>query len=157
MPPVARVDAVPGCDLDEGRVAAGDHLGVEVEPAWRALGSAGRIGSAHRKAVDAGAVERRHVGRRRKVRGKHAVERVGERDRFRRQRLEVDRVLEAQARLLRRNHLEELLLARRVAYGGKQRVLRIEARVPHGSALTVTMAPAGKPSLAAGTRIQPSA
>ncbi len=137
------VVAVPGATSIDGRMAAGDHLGIEAEPARRALGGARRIGGAHREAVDAGAVERRHVGRCGKVRGEHAVERIGERNRLGRQRREVDRRLEAQPRLRRRNHLEELLLARGVAHRGEQRVLGIEALVPHGSALTMTVAPAG--------------
>ena len=79
-PPVAMVVAVPGFDLDLGRVAAGDHLGVERDLLRRAVGGAGGVGGAQRKAVDIGAVERRHVDRRGEIVRQHAAERSRERD-----------------------------------------------------------------------------
>ena len=78
-PPVAIAVAVPGATVSCRRVAAGEHLGVEREPARRGFGRADRVGGAQREAVDIGAVERRHVDRRRDVVREHAAERVGER------------------------------------------------------------------------------
>ncbi len=124
-------------------MAAGDHLGIEAELPRRALGGARGVGGAHREAVDAGAVERRHVGRRGEIGGEHAVERIGERHRLGGQRREVDRRLEAQARFPRRDHLEKLLLARRAAHRGEQRLAGGQVLAAHGSALTKTVAPAG--------------
>ena len=69
-----------GLDLDLGRMAAGDHLGVERELLRRAVGGAGEVGGAQRKAIDVGAVERRHVDRRREIVRQHAAERRRERD-----------------------------------------------------------------------------
>ena len=73
-----------GPDLDLGRVAAGDHLGVERELLRRGVGRARGVGGAQREAVDIGAVERRHVDRRGEIGGQHAAERRRERARVRR-------------------------------------------------------------------------
>ena len=67
-PPVAIVVAVPGVDLERRRMAAGDHFGVEREAARRGVARAGGVGGAQRKAIDIGAVERRHVDRRQRRR-----------------------------------------------------------------------------------------
>ncbi len=71
-------------------------------------------------------------------------------------------LFEPRARLLRRHHFEELLLARGGAHARDELVLRpsaallAHADVSHGHGLTCTLAPAAKPSLSAGTSIQPS-
>ena len=64
-----------GLHFDFGRMAAGDHLGVERDLLRRAIGGAGRVGRADREAVDVGAVERRHVDRRGEIARQHAAER----------------------------------------------------------------------------------
>ena len=56
-------------------MAAGDHFGVERDLPRRAVGRAGGVGGAQREAVDIGAVERRHVDRRRHIVRQHAAER----------------------------------------------------------------------------------
>ena len=61
------------------RDAAGDHFGIERKALRRAVAGAGRIGGAHGKAVDIGAIERRRVDRRDHVGGKHAGKRRAER------------------------------------------------------------------------------
>ena len=105
--------AVPGATSSVGAIAADDHLGIEREPSRRAVAGAGGVGGAQRKAVDIGAVERRHVDRRRDVVRQHARERSRERDGFGRQRREIEMPSRSGARLLGRDHFEELLLARR--------------------------------------------
>ncbi len=127
-------------------MSAGDHLGIEHEPPRRAVGGARGVGGAHREPVDAGAVERRHVGRRREIGGEHAFERIGEGDGLDRQRSEIDGAFEPAARLGGGNHFEELLLARRIAHRGEEfvgGVGRRRAFAAHGSGLTATEAPAG--------------
>ena len=80
--------------------AAGDHLRVEGERRRRARASAREIGGANGEAVDARAVEGRHVERRRDVLRNDAPERVGERHGFAPERPRPQRRLEA-ARPLR--------------------------------------------------------
>ena len=67
--------------------------------------------------------------------------------------------LEAGARLLGGDDLEELLLPRRLPHGREQIGAAISrlALVVHGHGLNATVAPAGCPSLSGGIRIQPSA
>ena len=150
-----------GLDLELRRMAAGDHLGVERELLRRAVGGAGRVGGAQREAVDIGAVERRHVDRRRhdrapaRGRAPPRARRVspgsGARSRWRSKRF---------LRLLGGHDFEELLLPRRLAHGGEQFALGARSAcgsLAHGHGLTTTRAPAGWPSLSAGIRIQPSA
>ena len=50
--------------FERRRNAAGDHFGVERKPLRRAVARADRIGRAHGKAVDIGAIERRRIDRR---------------------------------------------------------------------------------------------
>ena len=91
-------------------MAAGDHLGVERELLRCAVGGARGVGGAQRKAVDIGAVERRHVDRRREIGGEHAAERRRKGHALGGQGRAVDMALEALARFFRRDDLEELLL-----------------------------------------------
>jgi hypothetical protein len=87
-------------DLDLGRMSAGDHLGVERKLDRCAVGCAGSIGGAQREAVDVGAVERRHVDRRREIVRQHAAERGRERHALGGQRAEIEAALETLAGLL---------------------------------------------------------
>ena len=64
-----------GPDLELRRMAAGDHFGVERDLLGACLGRAGGVGGAQRKAIDIGAVERRHVDRRGQIVRQHAAER----------------------------------------------------------------------------------
>ena len=153
------VVAVPGATSERGRVAADDDLGVETQPLRRGVGRAHGVGGAQRKAVDVGAIERRHVDRRRHVVREHAPERSGERDALRRQRRKIDMARKARARLVGGDDFEELLLPRRAADRLDQRswlAAVLSEAVAHGHGLITTSLPAGKPSLSAGTRIQPS-
>ncbi len=138
---------------------AADHdLRVEAKPLRRRVARTRRVGGAQRKAVDVGAVERRHVDRRRDVVREHAPERSGKHDALRRQRRKIDMPCKARTRLVGGDDFEELLLPRRAA----DRLDEVAAcsafvqAVAHGHGLTTTSLPAGKPSLLAGTRIQPS-
>ena len=75
-------------------------------------------------------------------------------------RREIDVAGETRARFLRRDDFEKLLLPRGAADGGKQ-LVRVACRfgvetLVHGQGFITTVLPAGKPSLSAGTRIQPS-
>ena len=68
------------------------------------------VGRSHRKAVDIGAVERRHVDRRHHVLGKRAAKRVGERSRAPRYRARKQGGLEARQRVFARQDGQELVL-----------------------------------------------
>ncbi len=72
--------------------------------------AAGEIGGTHRKAIDVGAVERRHVDRRRHVFGQRAAERIGERALLCRHRARKQRGFEARQRILARQNGQELVL-----------------------------------------------
>ena len=138
---------------------ADDHLAVEAQLSRRGVAGARGVGRAHRETVHISAVERRHVDRRGHVARQHAAERIGERDRFAGKRRQIDMPRKARARLLGRDHFEELLLPRGAADRRDQIVLggfRLETR-SHGQGLIMTSVPGGYPSLSAGTRIQPSA
>ena len=60
------------------RDTAGDHLVVEPQAYGRGFVRRGEIGRAHRKAVDIGTVERRHVDRRRDVLAQRTTKRIRE-------------------------------------------------------------------------------
>ena len=147
-----------GLHLDLGRVAAGDHLGVERELLRRAVGGAGDVGGAQRKAVDIGAVERRHVDRRGEIVRQHAAERGRERHALGGQGREIEMRLEALARLLGGDDFEKLLLARGLrgrrpaARSRRASALRL---VAHGHGLTTTRAPA-RMALAVGRNEDPA-
>ena len=119
-PPVAMVVAEPGTTSMAGGMAADDHLRVEAQAYRRRVAGARRVGRAQRKAVHIGAVERRHVDRRRHIAGKHPGKRRRERDRLGRQRRQLDMARKARGGLLGRDHLEELLLPGGSADGGEQ-------------------------------------
>ena len=116
----------------------------------RGIGRAGDIGGAHGEAIDIGTVERRNIDRRTDVVREYTAERGGKRDRLGRHRRQIDMACKSGLRFFRRNHFEKLFLPRRAADRGKQigRLSRgsFEA-LAHGSGLSVTSAPAGKPSL----------
>jgi hypothetical protein len=166
----ARNDAA-GCDrcrrprqhLD-GRLDAARHdFGVEHEPPHRIGAGAGKIGGAHRKTVDIGTIERRRIDRRDHIGREHTAERCGEWNGLAGKRRTIDRGIEAPPRLLGRDHFEELLLPRgaldRVEDRGVrvfQHFLRAGRFLTHGQGLTATGVPSAKPSLSAGTTIQPS-
>ena len=72
-----------GRHLDLRRVPAGDHFGVETQFQRRGFARLGNVFRAQCEAVDAGAVERRHIERRRDVMRQRAAERGIERNGFR--------------------------------------------------------------------------
>ena len=152
------VVAVPGSHLELRRVAAGDHLGVERELLRRVVGRAGGVGGAQRKAVDIGAVERRHVDRRGDVVRQHAAERRGERHALGGQRREIEMALEALARLLGGHDFEELLLPRRAARTAASSSLSARGLcgfAAHGHGLTTTRG-AGRIAFAVGRHQDPA-
>ena len=147
-PPVAMVVAVPGVTVERRRMAAHDDFAIEREPARRGVGRAGEIGGAQRKAVDIGAVERRHVDRRQHVVRQHAAERRGDRNAFRGQRRQIEMARKSRTRFVGGDDFEELLLPRRAAHGGDQLLLGLFPRwgtrpVAHGHALITTSVPGG--------------
>ena len=99
-----------GHDFDRRRNAAGDHFGIERQALWPAVAGAGSVGGAHGEAVNIGAVERRRIDRRDHVAGQDARQRGRQRHGFAAKRRAIDAGFEAPARLLRRDHFEELLL-----------------------------------------------
>ena len=92
------------------RDAAGDHLVVQHHADRRSLAGGSEIGRTHRKAIDIGAIERRHVDRRHDVLGKRAAERVGERALLRRHRTRKQGGFETRQRILARQDGQELVL-----------------------------------------------
>ncbi len=139
-------------------MTADDDLPVELKPLRRRIARTRGVGGAQRKAVHIGAIERRHVDRRRDVVREHAAERCGERDALRRQRRKIDMLHKARARLVGGDDVEELLLPRRTANHLDEVVTggTLVRAIAHGHGFITTSLPAGKPSLLAGTRTQPS-
>ena len=97
------------------RNAAGDDFIVEHQAHRRCFGGASKIGGAHRKAVDIGAVERRHVDRRHDVFGQRAAERVRQPALLARHGKRKQRGFEARKRVLARQDGQELILIDAVA------------------------------------------
>ncbi len=88
----------------------------------------------------------------------HAAERLGKRHSFGGKGAKIEAFLEARLRLIGRDDFEELLLPRRRPHGVEQGDIRPRpASVVHGKARISSCAPGAKPSLPAGTSIQPSA
>ena len=78
-PPVAIDVAVPDSTGRVGAMPQAITSSLSISAHRRGLAGRGEIGGTHRKAVDIGTVERRHVDRRRDVLGQRAAERIGER------------------------------------------------------------------------------
>src|SRR5262249_44733810 len=132
------------CRHSERRcMAADDHLAIEAEPSWSRVAGTCSLGGAQRKAVHVGAIERRHVDRRRYVGRQHARERRVERPPLALERRKRDVLCEARARVRGRDYLEKLLLARGPANRRDKIWLRRLDALVHGKALTTTSAPAG--------------
>ena len=142
-PPVAMVVAVPGFTSIFGAWPQAITSALSAICFGASIRGAGRVGGAQRKAIDIGAVERRHVDRRREIVRQHAAERRRQRDALAGQGREIEMAFEALLRLLGGNHFEELLLAGRGANRGEQ--LALGARClgfgAHGHGLTTTRAP----------------
>ena len=150
-----------GQHLDGGRDAAGDHLGIERKPPRRAVARARGVGGAHARS-------RRHW------RGRTAAHRSARRRRPRargrapRRAATVSPASGArsmQASKRRRASSAETTSRNcscRAARRTASRIARDRGRrlrfggFVHGHGLTATGVPAAKPSLSAGTRIQPS-
>ncbi len=101
----------PRLDRERRRTAARQDLAVEQEATRRRVARADEVGGTYRKPVHTGAIERRHVVRRRDVGAEHPAQRLFQRDTLARQGGEIEVALEARLRLLGRDDLEELLLA----------------------------------------------
>jgi hypothetical protein len=145
-----------GQHFDGRRNAAGDHFGIERETFWRAVAGTRGVGGAHRKAVDIGAVKRRCIDRRDHVGREHARQRRAQRQAFTAKRRAIDAGIEAAPRLVGGHHFEELLLPGGMLNGIEDRRTACAGFGGYGHDLTATGVPAAKPSLPAGTTIQPS-
>ena len=77
---------MPGVTVSAGAWPQAITSALSVKPAWRCIARPDRVGGAQREAVHIGAIERRHVDRRRHVVREHAAERVGKRNRLGRKR-----------------------------------------------------------------------
>ena len=97
------------------RGAAGDHLVVQHHAHRRGLAGGSEIGGTHRKAIDIGAIERRHVDRRHHVFRQRAAERVGKRALLARHGARKQRGFETRQRILARQDGQELVLIDTVA------------------------------------------
>ena len=157
MPPVAIAVAVPGATVSFGAWPQASTSALSV----RRRGAARWRRSYPRRAARSHprcAVERRHVDRRR-----HVVRRARARahrraQQFRRQPRKIEMRLKPRLGVFGRHDFEELLLPRRRAHRIEQRDLgACAAGVVHGKARISSCAPAGNPSLSAGTNTQPSA
>ena len=136
--------------------AAGDHFGIERKAFWRAVAGTRGVGGAHRKAVDIGTVERRRIDRRDHVGREHARQRRTESETLTAERRTINAGIEAAARLIGGHHFEELLLPGGAFDGVEDRRTAWTGFGVYGHDLTATGVPAAKPSLSAGTTIQPS-
>ena len=155
-PPVAIAVAVPGSTSTIGATPQAITSALSGKTLWRAVAGARGVGGAHGKAIDIGAVERRRIDRRNHVGREHARQRRAEAEAFAAKRRAVDTGIETAARLIGGNHFEELLLPRRLLDGLEdRRTAHVGFRI-YGHDLTATGVPAAKPSLSAGTTIQPS-
>ncbi len=90
--------------------SACDRFRVERKPDGTRLRGGGEISGAQREAVDIGAVERRHVDRRRDVFGKRQSQRIRKNTLFRLCRPGKQGRFEAGERILARQYRQELLL-----------------------------------------------
>jgi hypothetical protein len=111
-----------GCDLKRRRRAAGDDFAVQRETYRRGFAGGREIRRAHSKAVDIGAIERRHIDRHEHVMRQRAAERIGKLARLARQRAREQCCFKPRQRILARENLEKLLLLERSA------VLRLRDR-----------------------------
>ena len=157
-PPVAIVVAVPGVDLERRRMAAGDHLGVE-----RAAGAARRR-SRRRCRRRATRSRRRWRGRTAARRSARATSCASTRPsasasatRLAGERREIEVPREARARLLGRDHFEELLLPRGAADRGDADRARRDfgSNARHGQGL-ITTSRAGRIAFAVGRHQNPA-
>jgi hypothetical protein len=73
-----------GRDLERRGIAAGNYFGVQSQYLGIAIAGANRIGSAHGETVHIRAIKRRRIDGRHDVMRKHASQRVGDYDTFRR-------------------------------------------------------------------------
>ncbi len=131
-----------GLHLQRRRIAGGDHFGIEPENFRLAVAGADGIGRTQGEAVHVGAVEGRRIDRRHHVVREHACERERQRHGLGRERRKIEMPLEAQARLIRRHHVEELLLARGRAHARKQFGLDVRPRLAGLTHVTILMATA---------------
>src|SRR5579885_3360739 len=92
-----------------------------------------------------GTVEGRYVDRRQSILGKHASERVGERDIFRSFRMQIERLRKARVRFPGGDDFKKLLLPRGLAHFREQRGFLAGGFLfaAHGKSLMSTMVPAG--------------
>lgn len=100
-----------------GRAAGGQQLRVEGKPAGAFQAGPKGVGGAHRKAVDAGAIEAGHIDPGDHVVRHHAPHRLGEWHRFGPERCQAQMGQKACHRRLAVEHVEELLLAGGLADG----------------------------------------
>ena len=92
------------------RNAAGDDFVVQQQPHRRRLAGRRQIGGTHRKAIDIGTVERRHVDRRPHVFGQRQAKRVGQRPALARHGARKQRRFEPRQRIFTRQDGQELVL-----------------------------------------------
>ena len=131
-PPVAIDVAVPDSTGLVRRGAAGDHFIVEDQANGRAFARGSEIGGAHRKTVDIGAVERRHVDRRKDIFRQRAAKRIRQRPLLTGHRPRKQRGFKTRQRLLARQNRQELVLIDAFAAG-----LRRCLRVGHGKLISL--------------------
>ena len=101
-------------------MAAHDHLAVKRKAARRDVARTCGVSGAQREAIDIRAIEWRHIDRRGDVVRKHTAQCFGQADGLVRQRRQIDVSVKACARLLGRDHFEELFLARGAADRGDE-------------------------------------
>ena len=92
------------------RNAAGNHFVVQHHPHRRRFAGRRQIGGTHRKAVDIGTIERRHIDRRHHVLGERAAERIRKRPALAWHGARKQRGFEPRQRILARQDGQELVL-----------------------------------------------
>ena len=114
-PPVAIEVAVPDSTGRVGAVPQAMTSSFSTKRTGRRFAGRGEIGGAHRKAVDIGAIERRHVDRRHDIARQRAAERIGQAAALGWHRARKQRGFETRQRFLARQDGQELVLIHAVA------------------------------------------
>ena len=121
-PPVAIDVAVPDLHRPHRRGAASDDFVVEQQASRRHLTRGDEIGGTHRKTIDIGTVERRHVDACHNILRQGMAKRIDQQSRFAQGGARKQRGFKARQRILAGEDGQELLLLHMIAVGGDWRI-----------------------------------
>src|SRR5712672_252490 len=128
-PPVAIEVAVPDSTGRIGAVPQAMTSSLSMTRTGGPVPRGGKIGGAHRKAVDIGAVERRHVDRRHDILRQRAAERIGKRPLLGWDRARKQRSFETPKRILARQNGQELVLIQAVTAFRRGRIAHVGTHI----------------------------